>query len=66
MGITGLRLLQELRGVSCYPLEQCPPPKKEITVSRAFKRSLINRADVNEAVAAYTSMGGREASSCTS
>jgi len=60
MGITGLRLLQELRGVSCYPLEQCPPPKKEITVSRAFKRSLINRADVNEAVAAYTSMGAEK------
>ncbi|TFG89811.1 MAG: Y-family DNA polymerase, partial [Syntrophobacterales bacterium] len=40
MGITGLRLLQELRGVSCYPLEQSPPPKKEITVSRSFKHPL--------------------------
>ena len=37
MGIPGLRLLQELRGVSCYPLEQCPHPKKEVTVSRSFK-----------------------------
>jgi DNA polymerase V len=55
MGITGLRILQELRGISCYPLEQCPPPKKEITVSRAFKHPLVNRADINEAVAAYTS-----------
>jgi len=60
MGITGLRLLQELKGVSCYSLEQCPPPKREITVSRAFKRSLINKADVNEAVAAYTSMGAEK------
>lgn len=55
MGITGLRIHQELRGISCYPLEQCPPPKKEITVSRAFKHFLVNRADINEAVAAYTS-----------
>ena len=55
MGIPGLRILQELRGVSCYPLEQCPPPKKEITVSRSFKHPLGDRADIHEAVAAYTS-----------
>ena len=55
MGIPGLRLLQELRGVSCYPLEQSPPSKKEITVSRSFKHPLRDRADVNEAIAAYTS-----------
>ncbi|MBW2651057.1 MAG: Y-family DNA polymerase [Deltaproteobacteria bacterium] len=60
MGITGLKILQELRGVSCYPLEQCPPPKKEITVSKAFKHPLIDRADINEAVAAYTSRGAEK------
>ena len=60
MGIPGLRLLQELRGVSCYPLEQCPPPKNEITVSRSFKHPLGDRADVNEAVAAYTSRGAEK------
>ncbi|MBW2648256.1 MAG: Y-family DNA polymerase [Deltaproteobacteria bacterium] len=60
MGITGLRILQELRGVSCYPLDQCPPPKKEITVSRAFKHPIIDRADINEAVAAYTSRGAEK------
>jgi len=60
MGITGLRILQELRGVSCYPLEQCPSPKKEITVSRAFKHPLVARNDINEAVAAYTSRGAEK------
>jgi len=55
MGITGLRILQELRGVSCYPVEQCPPPKKEITVSRAFKHPVHDKTDIDEAVAAYTS-----------
>ena len=29
MGIVGLRLVQELRGVSCLPLEECPPPTPE-------------------------------------
>jgi len=46
MGITGMRLLQELRGVSCYPLEQSPPSKKEIAVSRAFKNPLLAQADI--------------------
>jgi DNA polymerase V len=60
MGITGIRILQELRGVSCYPLEQGPPPQKEITVSRSFKHPLRDGADVSEAVAAYTSRGAEK------
>lgn len=60
MGITGLRILNELRGVSCYPLEQSPPPKKEITVSRSFKNTLEDRSDVMEAVAAYASRGAEK------
>ncbi len=55
MGVNGLRILQELRGASCYPLEESPPPKKEITVSRSFKHPLGGRTDVGEAVAAFTS-----------
>jgi len=55
MGITGVRIIQELKGVCCYPLEQSPPQKKEITVSRSFKHPLTNRADLNEAVAEYAS-----------
>ena len=60
MGITGIRILQELRGVSCYPLEQGPPSQKEITVSRSFKHPLEDRADVSEAIAAYTSRGAEK------
>jgi DNA polymerase V len=60
MGITGLRILNELRGVCCYPLEQSPPPKKEITVSRSFKNTLTGRADVMEAIAAYASRGAEK------
>ena len=60
MGIVGLRILQELRGISCYPLEQCPPPKKEITVSRSFKHPIGDIADISEAVASYTSKGAEK------
>ena len=60
MGITGIRILNELKGVSCYPLEQSPPPKKEIAVSRSFKHPLTDRADVNEAAAAYASRGAEK------
>ena len=60
MGISGFRILQELKGVSCYSLEQCPPPKKEITVSRAFKRPVEDIADISEAFAAYTSKGAEK------
>jgi DNA polymerase V len=60
MGITGLRILQELRGTSCYPLEQCPPPKKEITVSRSFKHPMEDITDISEAVASYTSKGAEK------
>ena len=60
MGINGRRILQELTGVSCYPLEESPPPRKEITVSRSFKAPLEDRTDIGEAVAAFTSRGAEK------
>jgi DNA polymerase V len=60
MGINGRRILQELKGVSCYPLEESPPPRKEITVSRSFKAPLEDRTDIGEAVAAFTSRGAEK------
>jgi DNA polymerase V len=40
LGIVGLRIVWELRGISCLPLELCPPPKKSLMVSRSFGRSI--------------------------
>ncbi len=54
MGIVGFRTVQELRGCSCLPLEQCPPPKQGITCSRSFGRPVTTLAEMREAVAAYT------------
>jgi DNA polymerase V len=60
MGISGFRILQELKGISCYPLEQYPPPKKEITVSRSFKHPIKDIADISEAIATYASSGAEK------
>jgi len=60
MGITGVRLLQELRGVSCYALDQFPSPKKGITVSRTFKNSIETLDELKEAVATYVSLGAEK------
>ncbi|HEV8619967.1 MAG TPA: Y-family DNA polymerase [Nitrospiraceae bacterium] len=55
MGIVGLRLVMELRGVSCLDLEQCPPPKQSLTCSRAFGKLISTLKEMEEAVSVYTS-----------
>jgi DNA polymerase V len=53
MGVVGERLVRELRGVSCLPLEDCPSPKQGITVSRSFGQPVTSLAEMREAVATY-------------
>jgi DNA polymerase V len=60
MGVVGARIVQELRGVSCLALEDCPPPKQGITVSRSFGRPITSLAEMQEAVAAYTARAGEK------
>ncbi len=52
-GVVGLRTVRELRGLSCLSLEDCPPPKQGITVSRSFGRPVETLAEMREAVATY-------------
>src|SRR5207253_10484946 len=51
LGIVGLRLVWELRGISCLPLELCPPPKQSLMVSRSFGRPITTVSEMREAVA---------------
>src|SRR5215469_3102455 len=53
LGIVGLRLVWELRGISCLPLELCPPPKQSLMVSRSFGRPITTWIEMREAVATY-------------
>jgi DNA polymerase V len=55
MGIVGLRLVMELRGVSCLDLDQCPAPRQSLTCSRAFGKLISTLAEMEEAVSVYTS-----------
>lgn len=53
MGIVGLRLVYELRGISCLSLETCPPPRMGIMSSRSFGRKIESLEELKEAVTAY-------------
>jgi DNA polymerase V len=54
-GVTGVRTVYELRGACCYELEQEPPTKKGITVSRIFGRNIEAIEELKEAIASYVS-----------
>jgi DNA polymerase V len=53
LGIVGLRLVWELRGISCLPLALCPPPKQSLMLSRSFGRPIMTLTEMREAVATY-------------
>jgi DNA polymerase V len=59
-GVVGVRTVYELRGISCYPLEQNPPTKKTITVSRMFGKPVESIEELKEAVASYASRAGEK------
>jgi DNA polymerase V len=53
MTVVGARIVEELRGVRCLPIEQCPPQKKSITCSRSFGVLTDSLEDLREAVSVY-------------
>ncbi|KAI9134268.1 Y-family DNA polymerase [Acaryochloris sp. CCMEE 5410] len=55
MGVVGVRMIHELRGISCLPLELVAKPKKEICVSRSFGQPVTELTDLQDAIAAYAS-----------
>lgn len=59
-GVVGVRTVYELRGISCYPLEQNPPVKKSITVSRMFGKPVESIEELKEAIASYASRAGEK------
>jgi DNA polymerase V len=53
LGVVGQRIVWELHGISCLPLELCPPPKQSLRVSRSFGRPITTLSNMREAVATY-------------
>jgi len=54
-GVVGLRLQQELRGLSCLPLALAPAAKRETCVSRSFSEPIKELAQLRQAIATYLS-----------
>jgi DNA polymerase V len=57
-GVVGVRTVYELRGICCYPLEENPPVKQSIAVSRMFGRPIETIDELKEAAASYASRVG--------
>ncbi|HEX9929304.1 MAG TPA: Y-family DNA polymerase [Pyrinomonadaceae bacterium] len=53
--VVGARIVMELRGTPCFPLELAPPPKQSITCSRSFGRTIENFKDIKGAVVFFLS-----------
>jgi DNA polymerase V len=53
MTVMGLKTLLELRGISCLQLDDIAYEKQSITVARSFGRLVIERRELEEAVASY-------------
>lgn len=47
------RMVYELRGIPCLPLEEIVPDRKNIMCSRSFGKSVQTRAEMEEAVSTY-------------
>ena len=58
--ISGLRLVWELRGISCLPLEVFEKPKKGICCSRAFGKPVLTLEELQEAVALHCARGSEK------
>jgi DNA polymerase V len=58
MGIVGVRMLRELKSISCLSLELQPKPKKATCVSRSFSRPINNIEQMRQAIATHTTTAG--------
>jgi DNA polymerase V len=57
-GVVGVRTVYELQGICCYQLEQNPPAKKSIIVSRMFGEPIQDIEQLKEAIATYAARAG--------
>jgi len=56
LSISGLKLVKELKGIPCFPLDDTPPPKKNICTSRSFGNEVNTLSELKESVSSFASM----------
>ncbi|MHC4756850.1 MAG: Y-family DNA polymerase [Planctomycetota bacterium] len=59
-GVVGLRTVYELGGNCCYQLQENPPARKSIAVSRSFGKAVENIDELKEAAASYAARAGEK------
>ena len=64
--VTGERIVHELRGVSCMPLELVPPQQKGCAVTRMFNGRITELPMMLEAVSTHASRWARSCASWVS
>ena len=60
MTVMGERLVLELRGIACMPIEVERPPKQGIMSSKTFGRNIKTKSEMQEAVANYAARAGEK------
>ena len=53
LSVVGERIVHELRGLSCLPLESVAPQRKGLAVTRSFSRPITTLPEMQQAIAAY-------------
>jgi len=61
LGVGGLRLAHELRGISCLVLAPAAPDRQSVTVSRSFGRVVGSLAALESAVASFAARAAERA-----
>ncbi len=60
LSVVGARIVEELNGRVCLPLELVPPPKKSITCSRSFGVLVASIEELKEALESYLIKAGEK------
>ena len=60
MTVVGERIIHELRGMACLPLETLPATRKGCAVTRSFSRRVTARAELEQAVATHATRLGEK------
>ena len=60
MTVVGGRIIYELRGMTCLPLELLPAQRKGCAVTRSFSRRITERETLEQAVAAHATRLGEK------
>jgi DNA polymerase V len=59
-GVVLLRLVKELNGLPCYGLEPEPEKRRNMVVSRSFRRDVYEKVELEEALAVYCTRLGEK------